>query len=46
MIENNSFKINNEHLVCTIEDAYKCFMITDLDYLVCGNYLLDRKKQF
>ena len=46
MIVNTSFNINNEPLVCTIEDAYKCFMITDLDYLVCGNYLLDRKKQF
>ena len=46
MIVNTSFNINNEPLVCTVEDAYKCFMITDLDYLVCGNYLLDRRKQF
>ena len=46
MIINTSFNINNEPLVCTVEDAYKCFMVTDLDYLVCGNYLLDRRKQF
>ena len=29
----------------TVEDAFNCFMFTDLDYLVCGNYILDKKKQ-
>ena len=46
MIINTSFNINNEPIVCTVKDAFQCFMVTDLDYLVCGNYLLDKKKQF
>ena len=46
MVINTSFNINNEPIVCTVKDAYKCFMVTDLDYLICGNYLLEKKKQF
>tara|TARA_X000000368_G_scaffold407766_1_gene387574 strand:- start:1404 stop:3215 length:1812 start_codon:yes stop_codon:yes gene_type:complete len=42
---NTSFNINNEPIVCSVEDAYKCFMVTDLDYLVCGNYLLKKENQ-
>ena len=45
MIINTSFNINNEPIVCSVKDAYRCFMITDLDYLVCGNYILDKKDQ-
>ena len=29
-------------MVCTPEDAYRCFMRTEMDYLVMGNYLLDK----
>ena len=46
MVINTSFNINNEPIVCTVKDAYNCFMVTDLDYLICGNYLLEKKKQF
>ena len=42
---NTSFNVRGEPIVCKPEDAYKCFMITDLDYLVCGNYILDKKNQ-
>ncbi len=46
IVINTSFNINNEPIVCSVEDAYKCFLVTDLDYLVCGNYILDKKKQY
>jgi hypothetical protein len=32
-------------MVCSIEDAYRTFMISNLDFLVCENYFLDKKKQ-
>jgi carbamoyltransferase len=31
--------------VCTPEDAYKCLMRTEMDYLVVGDYLFDKKNQ-
>ena len=43
---NTSFNINNEPIVNSIEDAYKCFLTTELDFLVCGEYLIDKKDQF
>ena len=46
MLINTSFNINNEPIVCSIQDAYRCFLITDLDYLVCGNFILEKSKQF
>lgn len=46
IVINTSFNINNEPIVCSVEDAYKCFLVTDLDYLVCGNYILDKNKQY
>tara|TARA_Y100000768_G_C23693868_1_gene548161 strand:+ start:18 stop:374 length:357 start_codon:yes stop_codon:yes gene_type:complete len=46
IVINTSFNINNEPIVCTVEDAYKCFLVTDLDYLVCGNYILEKNKQY
>lgn len=42
---NTSFNVRGEPPVCTAEDAYKCFMRTEMDYLVVGNYLLDKKAQ-
>lgn len=42
---NTSFNVRGEPIVCTPEDAYKCFMRTNMDYLVLGNYLLDKKDQ-
>ena len=45
VIVNTSFNVRGEPIVCTPDDAYRCFMRTEMDYLVLGNYLLDKKKQ-
>jgi len=45
VIVNTSFNIRGEPIVCSIEDAYKCFMGTDLDILVCEDYILYKGKQ-
>jgi carbamoyltransferase len=45
VIINTSFNIRGEPIVCTPEDAYKCFMRTNMDYLVLGNYLLAKEDQ-
>ena len=37
--------MRGEPIVCTINDAYRCFMGTDLDILVCGNYILYKERQ-
>ena len=42
---NTSFNVRGEPIVCTPEDAYRCFMNTEMDYLVIGNYLFDKKEQ-
>lgn len=41
---NTSFNVRGEPIVCTPHDAFKCFMRTDMDYLVMGNAMLDKKK--
>ena len=45
IIVNTSFNVRGEPIVCTIQDAYKCFMATDLDMLVCGNFILYKEQQ-
>ena len=45
IVVNTSFNVRGEPIVCSIEDAYKCFMGTDLDLLVCGNFMLYKDKQ-
>jgi len=42
---NTSFNVRGEPIVCTVEDAYRCFMATDIDVLVVGDRLLHREKQ-
>lgn len=42
---NTSFNVRGEPIVCTPEDAYRCFMRTEMDYLVVGNYLFEKEKQ-
>jgi carbamoyltransferase len=42
---NTSFNVRGEPIVCTPEDAYLCFMRTNMDYLVLGNCLLEKKVQ-
>ncbi len=45
ILVNTSFNLRGEPMVCSIEDAYRTFMISNLDFLVCENYFLDKKKQ-
>ncbi|NOZ62128.1 MAG: carbamoyltransferase [Calditrichaeota bacterium] len=45
VIINTSFNVRGEPIVCTPEDAYACFMRTEMDYLVMGSFLLEKKKQ-
>jgi carbamoyltransferase len=45
VIINTSFNVRGEPIVCTPEDAYRCFMRTEMDYLVLGDYLLDKSRQ-
>ncbi len=45
LLINTSFNVRGEPIVCTPQEAYRCFMRTEMDYLVLGSYLLDRKKQ-
>ena len=45
VIINTSFNVRGEPIVCTPKDAYKCFMRTDMDYLVLGNYILNKEDQ-
>jgi carbamoyltransferase len=45
IIINTSFNVRGEPIVCTPEDAYRCFMNTEMDYLVIGNLLLSKKDQ-
>ncbi len=45
VVINTSFNVRGEPIVCTLEDAYKCFMRTDMDYLVIENLILDKKEQ-
>jgi carbamoyltransferase len=45
VIINTSFNVRGEPIVASPEDAYRCFMRTDMDYLVMGNILLDKRCQ-
>jgi carbamoyltransferase len=44
VIINTSFNVRGEPIVCSPIDAIKCFLRTDMDYLVLGNFLLDKQK--
>jgi len=45
VVVNTSFNVRGEPIICTPIDAYRCFMRTEMDYLVCGNFLLEKSKQ-
>ena len=45
VLVNTSFNIRGEPIVCTVEDAFRCFMGTNLDILVCGNFILNKSDQ-
>ena len=45
VLVNTSFNVRGEPIVCTPEDAYRCFMRTEMDYLVLENCLLAKPDQ-
>ena len=45
VIINTSFNVRGEPIVCTPEHAYLCFMRTNMDYLLLGNFLLEKGEQ-
>ena len=45
VLVNTSFNVRGEPIVCTPEDAYRCFMRTEMDYLVVENFLLAKTDQ-
>jgi carbamoyltransferase len=45
VVVNTSFNVRGEPIVCTPEDAYRCFMRTEMDYLVLENFLLPKSEQ-
>ncbi|MEE4186187.1 MAG: carbamoyltransferase [Gammaproteobacteria bacterium] len=45
VVVNTSFNVRGEPIVCTPTDAYRCFMRTEMDYLVVENFLLDKRNQ-
>jgi carbamoyltransferase len=44
-VVNTSFNVRGEPIVCTPEDAYRCFMRTEMDVLVLENQLLLKEEQ-
>jgi len=45
VLVNTSFNVRGEPIVCTPEDAYRCFMRTEMDYLVLEDFLLAKHDQ-
>ncbi len=45
LLVNTSFNVRGEPIVCTPEDAYRCFMNTEMDYLVVENFLMAKAEQ-
>ena len=45
VIINTSFNVRGEPIVCTPQEAYRCFMRTNIDYLAIGNFLLCKEDQ-
>ena len=45
VIVNTSFNVRGEPIVCTPEDAYRCFTRTNMDFLVIGPYIIDKTEQ-
>ena len=45
VLVNTSFNVRGEPIVCTPTDAYRCFMRTEMDYLVLGPFLLKKEDQ-
>ncbi|HTY86869.1 MAG TPA: carbamoyltransferase [Candidatus Acidoferrum sp.] len=45
VLVNTSFNVRGEPIVCTPDDAYRCFMNTEMDWLILGSYAIERTAQ-
>jgi carbamoyltransferase len=45
IVVNTSFNVRGEPIVCTPQDSYRCFMRTEMDFLVLETFILDRREQ-
>ena len=45
LLVNTSFNVRGEPIVCRPEEAFRCFMRTEMDYLVVGSFLLAKSEQ-
>lgn len=45
IVVNTSFNVRGEPIVCTPDDAYRCFMRTEMDYLIIGDYMFKKMEQ-
>ncbi|HXB60788.1 MAG TPA: carbamoyltransferase [Candidatus Acidoferrales bacterium] len=45
VLVNTSFNVRGEPIVCTPDDAYRCFVNTEMDFLVIGSFILERAAQ-
>ena len=45
VVINTSFNVRGEPIVCTPDDAYRCFMRTEMDRLVLGSFFLEKDRQ-
>ncbi|HXD01556.1 MAG TPA: carbamoyltransferase C-terminal domain-containing protein, partial [Verrucomicrobiae bacterium] len=45
VLVNTSFNVRGEPIVCTPDDAYRCFMNTEMDFLVMGSFVVERVAQ-
>jgi carbamoyltransferase len=45
VLVNTSFNVRGEPIVCTPDDAYRCFMNTEMDWLIMGNFVIERTAQ-
>jgi carbamoyltransferase len=45
VLVNTSFNVRGEPIVCTPDDAYRCFMNTEMDYLIMGGFVIERAAQ-
>ena len=45
VLVNTSFNVRGEPIVCTPDDAYRCFMNTEMDYLIMGSFVIERTAQ-
>jgi carbamoyltransferase len=45
LVVNTSFNVRGEPIVCTPDDAYRCFMHTEMDDLIIENFLFEKEKQ-